>query len=42
LQGVQWVQGLVVVRVSWPKHPELSNKKRNHHDINRNKETHCN
>ena len=27
LQGVQWVRGLVVVRVSWPGHPGLPKKK---------------
>jgi len=29
LQGVQWVRGLVVVRVSWPGHPGLPKKKKN-------------
>ena len=28
LQGVQWVRGLVVVRVSWPGHPGLPKKKK--------------
>jgi hypothetical protein len=28
LQGVQWIQGLVVVRVSWPGHPGLQKKKK--------------
>ena len=28
LQGVQWVRGLVVVRVSWPGHPGLQKKKK--------------
>jgi hypothetical protein len=27
LQDVQWVRGLVMVRVSWPGHPGLSKKK---------------
>jgi hypothetical protein len=27
LQGVQWIRGLVVVRVSWPGHPRLYKKK---------------
>jgi len=27
LQGIHWVRGLVVVRVSWPKHPGLLKKK---------------
>jgi hypothetical protein len=27
LQDVQWVWGLVVVRISWPGHSELSKKK---------------
>jgi len=27
LQGIQWVRGLVVVRVSWPGHPGLPKKK---------------
>ena len=29
LQDVQWVRGLVVVRVSWPGHHELPKKKNN-------------
>jgi hypothetical protein len=29
LQGVQWVRELVVVRVSWPGHPGLSNNNNN-------------
>jgi len=27
LQGVQWVRGLVVVRVNWPGHPGLPKKR---------------
>jgi hypothetical protein len=28
LQGVQWIQELVVVRVNWPGHPGLKKKKK--------------
>jgi hypothetical protein len=28
LQGVQWVRGLVLVRVSWPGHPGLQKNKK--------------
>jgi hypothetical protein len=28
LQGVQWIRGLVVVRVSWPRHHGLPKKKK--------------
>jgi hypothetical protein len=28
LQGVQWIQRLVVVRVNWPEHPGLSKIKK--------------
>jgi hypothetical protein len=28
LQGVQWIRGLIVVRVSWPGYPGLPKKKK--------------
>jgi hypothetical protein len=29
LQDIQWIRGLVMVRVSWPGHPELKKKEKN-------------
>jgi hypothetical protein len=31
LQGIQWIQELVVMRVSWSRHPRL--KKKNYNNI---------
>ena len=47
LQGVQWVRGLVVVRVSWPGHPGLKKKKRTamntcHLFLHKKKQLECN
>ena len=40
LQGIQWVRGLVVVRVSWPKHPGLLKKKNKRRQISLPKVSH--